>query len=114
VKPVPAKPAPAVIAAGSPAAAMVVEQDESGALVPATTRSLPGSAAVEALRARPAAPIEIRRADGTVGREYPGGLLEYAVVRLGPDGKYVHTCLPEAPASLTRLDSTATPRWEDR
>jgi hypothetical protein len=111
-KPAPARSVAPNAAANPAEAAMSVERDESGALVPARTRALPGSAAVEALRSREVEPIETRRADGAVIREYPNGLLEYAVIRRTPDGRHVQACVQGAPPSPARLDSIPAPVWE--
>lgn len=60
--------------------------------------------------------VEIHRADGAVGIDLQGRFRDYAVVRMGPDGKPVLGCLhPDGRVTPAALDSiSAPPALEER
>ena len=83
-------------AAAPASAGMIVAIDpRTGALVRPTPEQIRAATAgpVEVLRRIPEGLVEILRSDGAVGLDLQGRFRDYAVVRIGPDGKPVFGCL---------------------
>lgn len=73
---------------------MVVSIDpETGRL--AMTRADRGVQLMERVDARQAGPAPVFHRDGSVSHEVRGWMREYAVVRLGPDGRPAFGCVDE-------------------
>lgn len=92
-------------------AGLVIAWDpESGTFgMPAPERSLPLTAAERNAVSRSfAGLVQMRHADGSVSVDLQGRFQEFAVVRMGPDGKPLYRCLDDS-ASVRRALSQPIP-----